>query len=111
MKDFDREELSIRTDDSEHLDFFPAHYRVGRTKYIIVTGGVMSGGGKGGFTASLSHLLQFFGFSVLTIKIDGYLKLDACTLNPYRHCGTFVLGGWPEGDLGPGTVWGFLDTT
>ena len=56
MKDFDREELSIRTDDSEHLDFFPAHYRVGRTKCVIVTGGVMSGVGKGVFTASLSEL-------------------------------------------------------
>ena len=52
MNDFEREELSVRTDDSEHLDFFPTHYRVGRTKYIIVTGGVMSGVGKGVFAAS-----------------------------------------------------------
>jgi CTP synthase len=111
MKDFDREELSIRTDDSEHLDFFPAHYRVGRTKYVIVTGGVMSGVGKGVFTASLSHLLQFLGFSVSTIKIDGYLNLDAGTLNPYRHGETFVLDDGTECDLDLGTYERFLDTT
>src|SRR5499427_2176524 len=111
MKDFDREALSLRTDDSEHLDFFPTHYRVGRTKYIIVTGGVMSGVGKGVFTASLSHLLQFLGFSVSTIKIDGYLNLDAGTLNPYRHGETFVLDDGTECDLDLGTYERFLDTT
>src|SRR5437764_15423946 len=103
MNDVDREELSVRIDDSEHLDFFPTHYRVGRTKYIIVTGGVMSGVGKGGFTASLSHLLQFIGFSVSTIKIDCYLSLDAGTLNPYRHCATFGLDDGTECDLSIGT--------
>jgi CTP synthase len=111
MKDIDREELSVRTEDSEHLDFFPTHYRVGRTKYIIVTGGVMSGVGKGVFTASLSHLLQFLGFSVTTIKIDGYLNLDAGTLNPYRHGETFVLDDGTECDLDLGTYERFLDTT
>jgi len=111
MKDLDREELSLRTDDSEHLDFFPTHYRVGRTKYIIVTGGVMSGVGKGVFTASLSHLLQFLGFSVAPIKIDGYLNLDAGTLNPYRHGETFVLDDGTECDLDLGTYERFLDTT
>src|SRR5438128_2267122 len=110
MRDIDREELSVRTDDSEHLDFFPAHYRVGRTKYIIVTGGVMSGVGKGVFTASLSHLLQFLGVSVTTIKIDGYLNLDAGTLNPYRHGETFVLDDGTECDLDSCTDERFLDT-
>jgi len=111
MKDFDREEISLRTDDSEYLDFFPPHYRIGRTKYIIVTGGVMSGVGKGVFTASLSHLLQNAGFSVSTMKIDGYLNLDAGTLNPYRHGETFVLDDGTECDLDLGTYERFLDTT
>jgi CTP synthase len=111
MRDFDREEISLRTDDSEYLDFFPPHYRIGRTKYIIVTGGVMSGVGKGVFTASLSHLLQHLGFSVSTMKIDGYLNLDAGTLNPYRHGETFVLDDGTECDLDLGTYERFLDTT
>jgi CTP synthase len=111
MNDFDREEISTRSDDSEYLDFFPPHYRIGRTKYIIVTGGVMSGVGKGVFTASLSSLLQHSGFSVTTIKIDGYLNLDAGTLNPYRHGETFVLDDGTECDLDLGTYERFLDTT
>jgi CTP synthase len=111
MQDFDREEISLRTDDSEYVNFFPPHYRIGRTKYVIVTGGVMSGVGKGVFTASLSHLLQFLGFSVSTMKIDGYLNLDAGTLNPYRHGETFVLDDGTECDLDLGTYERFLDTT
>jgi CTP synthase len=111
MRDFDREEISLQTDDTEYLDFFPPHYRIGRTKYIIVTGGVMSGVGKGVFTASLSHLLQRAGFSVSTMKIDGYLNLDAGTLNPYRHGETFVLDDGTECDLDLGTYERFLDTT
>ncbi len=111
MKDFDLEAIGTRTDDSEYLDFFPPHYRIGRTKYIIVTGGVMSGVGKGVFTASLSHLLQHAGFSVTAMKIDGYLNLDAGTLNPYRHGETFVLDDGTECDLDLGTYERFLDTT
>jgi CTP synthase len=111
MNAFDREEISTRTDDTEYLDFFPPHYRIGRTKYIIVTGGVMSGVGKGVFTASLSSLLQYAGFSVSAIKIDGYLNLDAGTLNPYRHGETFVLDDGTECDLDLGTYERFLDTT
>jgi CTP synthase len=111
MEDFEREELSVRTDDSEYLDFFPPHYRIGRTKYIIVTGGVMSGVGKGVFTASLAHLLQRLGFTVSAMKIDGYLNVDAGTLNPYRHGETFVLDDGTECDLDLGTYERFLDTT
>lgn len=111
MKDLDLEEISLPADDSEYLDFFPPHYRIGRTKYIIVTGGVMSGVGKGVFIASLSHLLQHAGFLVTTMKIDGYLNLDAGTLNPYRHGETFVLDDGTECDLDLGTYERFLDTT
>ena len=111
MHDFNREEVSTRTDDSEYMDFFPPYYRIGRTKYIIVSGGVMSGVGKGVFTASLSSLLQHAGFSVSTIKMDGYLNVDAGTLNPYRHGETFVLDDGTECDLDLGTYERFLDTT
>ena len=111
MNDFEREEIGTRSDDSESLDFFPPHYRVGRTKFIVVTGGVMSGVGKGVCTASLSHLLQRLGFSVTTMKIDGYLNVDAGTLNPYRHGETFVLDDGTECDLDLGTYERFLDTT
>ncbi|GIX48818.1 MAG: CTP synthetase [Candidatus Tectimicrobiota bacterium] len=111
MRGFDFEAIGLRSDDAESLDFFPPHYRIGRTKYIIVTGGVMSGVGKGVFTASLAHLLQFLGFSVSVIKIDGYLNLDAGTLNPYRHGETFVLDDGTECDLDLGTYERFLDTT
>lgn len=111
MKDLDREEIAAQMDDSEYLNFFPPHYRIGRSKYIIITGGVMSGVGKGVFSASLSYLLQHAGFSVTTMKIDGYLNLDAGTLNPYRHGETFVLDDGTECDLDLGTYERFLDTT
>ena len=111
MNDFEREDIGARSDDSESLDFFPPHYRIGRTKFIVVTGGVMSGVGKGVCTASLSHLLQQLGFSVTTMKIDGYLNVDAGTLNPYRHGETFVLDDGTECDLDLGTYERFLDTT
>ena len=71
----------------------------------------MSGVGKGVCTASLSHLLQQLGFSVTTMKIDGYLNVDAGTLNPYRHGETFVLDDGTECDLDLGTYERFLDTT
>jgi CTP synthase len=54
-------------------------------KYIIVTGGVMSGLGKGLLAASLAKLLIASGYNVLPIKFDGYLNLDAGTINPFKH--------------------------
>ena len=51
--DVDLDAHSSRTVDSEAIEFFPTDYRIGRTKYIFVTGGVMSGVGKGVFSASL----------------------------------------------------------
>ena len=51
--DIDLEIFGAKTDDKEQIDFFPPNYRIGRTKYIFVTGGVMSGVGKGVFSASL----------------------------------------------------------
>jgi len=109
MHPFENAEVATRTDQQEYVDFFPAGYRIGRTKYIFVTGGVMSGVGKGVFTASLACLLQHWGLSVTCIKIDGYLNYDAGTLNPYRHGETFVLGDGTECDMDLGTYERFLD--
>ena len=89
----DLNEHRSKTDDSEAIDFFPPNYRIGRTKYMFVTGGVMSGVGKGVFSASLGHLLKHYGFTVSQIKMDGYLNQDAGTINPYRHGEVFVLLG------------------
>jgi CTP synthase len=106
---FDFESISAKTDDAEDVDFFPEKYRIGRTKYIVITGGVMSGVGKGVFSASLGHLLKHHGFSVSQIKIDGYLNYDAGTLNPYRHGEVFVLDDGTECDMDLGTYERFLN--
>ena len=81
----------------------PDNYKKGDTKYIVVTGSVMSGVGKGTFTSSLATLLQFYGLDVSAIKFDGYLNVDAGTLNPYRHGEVFVLDDGTETDLDLGT--------
>ena len=107
--DVDLDAHSARTVDSEAIEFFPTDYRIGRTKYIFVTGGVMSGVGKGVFSASLGHLLKHYGFTVSQIKIDGYLNQDAGTINPYRHGEVFVLEDGTECDMDLGTYERFLD--
>lgn len=60
------------------------------TKYIFITGGVLSGIGKGVVSASVAKLLQFRGYSVDMIKIDPYLNVDPGTLNPIEHGEVFV---------------------
>ena len=55
------------------------------SKFVFVTGGVLSGIGKGVTTASIAKLLQFRGYSVRIIKIDPYLNIDPGTLNPIEH--------------------------
>ena len=59
-------------------------------KYIFVTGGVMSGVGKGVATASIGKVLQSRGFKVTTVKIDMYLNIDAGTIRPQEHGEVFV---------------------
>lgn len=109
MKAIDEESLLAKVDETEYMEFFPDRYRIGRTKYIFITGGVMSGIGKGVFTASFAHLLKHYGLSVSAIKIDGYLNVDAGTLNPYRHGETFVLADGTECDMDLGTYERFID--
>ena len=69
------------------------------TKYIFVTGGVISGIGKGITTASLGRLLINRGFKVIVVKIDPYLNVDAGVMNPFQHGEVFVTCDGAETDL------------
>jgi hypothetical protein len=71
-------------------------------KYIVVTGGIASGLGKGITASSIAVLLQGCGWKVTMIKIDPYLNVDAGTMSPFEHGETFVLddGGETDLDLG-----------
>lgn len=77
--------------------------------YVVITGGVMSGLGKGTITSSLSHLLKNSGAKVSALKIDPYLNYDAGTMNPYQHGEVFVLDDGSEVDLDLGNYERFLD--
>ena len=59
-------------------------------KFVFVTGGVMSGIGKGVATASIGKVLQFRGFKISVVKIDPYLNVDPGTLNPVEHGECFI---------------------
>ena len=71
-------------------------------KYIIVTGGVISGLGKGITTASIGKILQLHGYNVTAMKIDPYMNFDAGTLRPTEHGEVWVTedGGEIDQDLG-----------
>jgi CTP synthase len=79
------------------------------TKYLFVTGGVLSGLGKGITTASIGLLLKARGIKVTAIKIDPYLNCDAGTMNPYQHGEVFVLEDGGEVDMDLGSYERFLD--
>lgn len=79
-------------------------------KYIIVTGGVMSGLGKGITTASVGRNLKNKGYNVTAIKIDPYINIDAGTMSPYQHGEVYVLKDGGEVDLDLGNYERFLDT-
>ena len=81
------------------------------TKYIFVTGGVMSGVGKGVAAASIGKILQSSGFSVTAIKIDPYVNVDAGTMSPTEHGEVFVLDDGMECDQDMGNYERFLDTS
>lgn len=80
-------------------------------KYIFVTGGVMSGLGKGSLTASIAKLLQLSGIKVSCMKIDPYLNVDAGTMNPLVHGEVFVTEDGGECDMDIGTYERFLNKT
>ncbi len=77
--------------------------------YIVITGGVISGLGKGTITSSISHILKESGLKVTSIKIDPYINYDAGTMNPYQHGEVFVLDDGSEVDLDLGNYERFLD--
>ncbi len=80
-----------------------------KTKYIFVTGGVVSSLGKGIASASLGFLLKMRSFRVTILKIDPYLNVDPGTLSPYQHGEVFVTEDGAETDLDLGHYERFLD--
>jgi CTP synthase len=78
-------------------------------RFVFVTGGVMSGIGKGVIAASIGRILQARGFRVTAVKIDPYLNYDAGTMNPYIHGEVFVTEDGGETDMDIGTYERFLD--
>ncbi|MBL1219087.1 MAG: CTP synthase [Planctomycetes bacterium] len=97
---------------SQTTEFYspkPDGYQHGRHKYVAVFGTVMSGLGKGIFSSSIAKLLKDKGLSVAPIKLEGYLNVDAGTLNPYRHGEVFVLDDGTETDMDLGTYERILD--
>ncbi len=84
-------------------------YARGTMKYIIVTGGVLSGLGKGITASSIGRLLKGRGLKVTAVKIDPYLNCDAGTMNPYQHGEVYVLNDGGEADLDLGNYERFLD--
>ncbi len=78
------------------------------TKYIFVTGGVVSSLGKGISAASLAALLEARGLKVTMIKMDPYINVDPGTMSPYQHGEVFVTGDGAETDLDLGYYERFL---
>jgi len=81
-----------------------------RTKYIIVTGGVLSGLGKGIAAASIGQLLST-KLKIVPLKCDGYLNVDPGTMNPFEHGEVFVLDDGGEVDMDFGHYERFLGVT
>ena len=79
------------------------------TKYIFVTGGVVSGLGKGITAASLGRLLKNRGYKVINQKFDPYINVDPGTMNPSEHGEVFVTEDGAETDLDLGHYERFID--
>ncbi|KAJ7010241.1 hypothetical protein NC653_000857 [Populus alba x Populus x berolinensis] len=80
-----------------------------KMKYVLVTGGVVSGLGKGVTASSIGVLLKACGLRVTSIKIDPYLNTDAGTMSPFEHGEVYVLDDGGEVDLDLGNYERFLD--
>jgi len=78
-------------------------------KYIFISGGVISGIGKGITAASISLLLKQSGYKVAALKFENYLNLDAGTINPIEHGDPFLCEDGAETDMDIGTYEKFLD--
>ncbi|MDT3738106.1 MAG: CTP synthase [Candidatus Kapabacteria bacterium] len=81
------------------------------TKYIFITGGVLSSLGKGIASASLSLILKQMGFQVTIMKLDPYINVDPGTMNPFQHGEVFVTDDGAETDLDLGHYERFLGTS
>jgi len=80
------------------------------TKYIFITGGVVSSVGKGVAAASIGRLLKARGFAVTIQKLDPYINVDPGTMSPYQHGEVYVLEDGAETDLDLGHYERFIDT-
>ncbi len=79
------------------------------TKYIFVSGGVISGIGKGLTSSSIALLLQSAGYKVVPIKVENYLNIDAGTINPIEHGDPFLCEDGTEADMDIGSYEKFLN--
>merc|ERR1719222_60284 len=86
----------------------PAHSNM---KYVVITGGTISGLGKGTAISSIGVVLKSHGLRVTAIKIDPYLNIDAGTMSPFEHGEVYVLEDGGEADLDLGNYERFLDVT
>jgi CTP synthase len=92
------------------LGFVPATV-VGMTRYVFVTGGVVSSLGKGIAAASLAAVLEARGLKVTLLKLDPYINLDPGTMSPFQHGEVFVTDDGAETDLDLGHYERFTRTT
>lgn len=83
--------------------------RADRMRFVLTTGGVISGLGKGICSSSVGALLKECGLRVTAVKIDPYLNVDAGTMSPYEHGEVYVLADGTESDLDMGNYERFLD--
>ena len=79
------------------------------TKYIFVSGGVISGIGKGTTSASIAFLLKSAGYKIAPLKFENYLNIDAGTINPIEHGDPFLCEDGTEGDMDLGTYEKYLN--
>jgi CTP synthase len=82
-----------------------------KTKYIFLTGGVLSSVGKGVTAAALGRLLKERGYSVAIQKLDPYINVDPGTMSPYQHGEVYVLDDGAETDLDLGHYERFIDSS
>jgi len=96
--------ISNKTEETEFYLNVPKNYLRGKTKYVVITGSVISGVGKGTFSSCLGSMLQMYhGLNVVPLKFECYVNYDSGTLNPFRHGEVFVLDDGTETDLDLGT--------
>ena len=86
----------------------PPQGNVDMTKYIFVTGGVVSSVGKGIVTASVGRILKSRGLRVSILKLDPYINVDPGTMSPYQHGEVYVTDDGAETDLDLGHYERFL---